>query len=192
MDINDATKGAFGLAGAAGVGLFAGRYARGKDERLMTEQIHGDLRHLGAEGHLPPVQPLFALTPRRPVNGLLCYATGTLATGFVVWLATVIITAAVLAGWDDPDMNPSEQFTAPLFFGFVIGTIALIPGLLVGSWLWAREVRKRIREATATTYRTYWAERQRGAQALANGQTNAHQVATVLAGLIPEGDLRAS
>ena len=189
MHINDASKGAAGLAGAAGVGLLAGGYARGKDERLMTEQIHRDLLHLGAEGHLPPTRPLFALTSRRPVNGFVCYATGTLATGFVAWLATVIITAAVIAGVNDPDMNPSDQFTAPLFFGFVIGTFALLPGLLIGSWLWAREVRKRIRETTAVAYRTYWAERQRGSQALADRQATPHQVATVLAGLIPDVDL---
>lgn len=186
MDINDASKGAAGLAGAAGLGLVAGGYARGKDERLMTEQIHRDLRHLGAEGHLPPAQPLFALTPRRPRNGFLCYAIGTLGTGFVVWLATVIITAVILAGWDDPNMNPSDQFTVPLFWGFVVGTLALLPGLLVGSMLWVREVRKRIRENTAFAYRLYWAERQRGAQALAQHQATPHQVADVLVSLIPE------
>lgn len=186
MDFNDATKGATGLAAAAGVGLFAGRHARGRDERLMIEQIHRDLRHLGAEGQLPPAQPLFALTPRRPFNGFLCYLTGTLGTGFIVWLVTVIVTAAVLAGVNDPDMHPSEQFTAPLFFGFVIGTFALLPGLFVGSWIWVREVRKRVREATAVAYRVYWAERQRGAQALAQGQATPQQVATVLVSLIPE------
>lgn len=186
------TKSALGgaaLAGSYAGGAVAGGYMRGKLEYEMAQQIERDVWHLGAENRLSNEQPILPLRPRRQWHGVLCYGLGIVSTGFVAWLVTVIITAALVSGWNDPDMHPSEQFTAPLFAGFVVGCLALVPGILVGAFLWLREVRGRIRETVAVPYRAYWAERQHGAQALAQGQADSFQVAQVLASHRPDSVL---
>lgn len=183
------TKAALGGAGIAGTyagGAIAGGYMRGKLEYQVAEQIERDLWHLGSENRLADEEPLLPLRPRRQWHGVLCYGLGILGSGFVAWLLTVIVTAAVVASWDSPEAHRSEQFTTPLFAGFVVGVLAFIPGILVGAVIWIREVRGRIRETVAVPYREYWAERQHGAQALQSGQADSHQVAQVLASHIPE------
>lgn len=180
------TLGGAGLVGTYAGGAYTGAYARGKLERQMADQIERDLWTLGAENRLSDERPILPLRHRRQWHGVLCYAVGILGTGFVAWLVTVVITAAVVAAWDAPDAHPSEQFTVPLFAGFVIGVLAFVPGILVGALLWVREVRARIREAVAVPYREYWAERQRGAAALQAEQATPYQVGQVLASHIPE------
>lgn len=179
-------RGTGGVVASAAGGALAGRYARIKDELRMAQQIQYDLQCLGKEGGLPPAQPLFRLTPRRSLNVLLCYLLGMAVTGFVAWLLTVIIAAILINTFDLPDTNPSERWMTPLFAGFVVGTVAaVVPGLLIGAAIWLREVKKRISEVTAVSYREYWNQRQHGAQALALGQATTHQVANVLARYIP-------
>lgn len=178
--------GGAGLVGTFAGGAVAGGYMRGRLEYEMADQVQRDLWHLGAEGHLSEEQPILPLRPRRQWHGVVCYAAGILGTGFVAWLVTVVITAAVVAAWDTPDMHASEQFTTPLFAGFVVGVLAFVPGILVGAFLWIREVRARIREAVAIPYREYWSERQRGAVALQAGQATPYQVGQVLSSHIPE------
>lgn len=187
MGPGDVGPGVVGVGASLLGGAVAGARLRAKNDSAMTRQIQRDLWHLGADGHLPEALALFPLAPRRRMSIFVCYILGIVGSGFVVWLVTVIITAAILAGWGSPDMHPSERWMTPLFAGFVVGTIALvIPGSLVGAAIWLREVRKRITEATAVPYREYWNQRLHGAQALANGQATPHQVATVLAGHYPE------
>lgn len=186
VGLKNVGPGVIGVGGSLLGGAVAGARFRAKNDFAMTQQIQRDLWHLGSDGHLPEALPSFRLTPRRQVNIFLCYIMGIVGSGFVAWLLTVIITAAILAGWDSPDNDPNQRLTAPLFAGFVVGTVALlVPGTLVGAAIWLREVRKRITEATAVAYREYWSQRQHGAQALANGQATPHQVATVLAGHYP-------
>lgn len=177
---------AAGLAGTYAGGAVVGGYARGKLEYQMAQQIDRDLRSLGAENRLSDEQPLLPLHPRRQWHGVLCYAAGILGTGFVAWLLTVVITAAVVSAWDSPDVSPGEQFATPFFAAFVVGCLAFVPGILVGALLWIREVRGRIREVVAIPYREYWAERQHGAQAMAQGQASSYDVGQVLASHRPE------
>ena len=170
-----------GAGGTAAVGAVAGRGARGKDTMVMDQDVQRDLDSLLTTGSLPHgVQPAFSLTPRRQRGIVSRYLLGIGLGGFGAWLVTLVIAVAVIEGTGQEGaaaekVIPSLMVAALVGFGGFI-----IPGLLIGAWLWIRESRARIREATAETYRMYWAERERGSAALAQGQATPDQVAEVL------------
>lgn len=170
-----------GAGGTAVAGTAWGLKARGDDAMLMDADVQRDLDSLRGAGAIPTgVQPTFSLTPHRQKGMLSRYLLGVGLGGFGAWLLTLVIALAVIEGTGQ-EGSPFEKVFPSLMFAGVVGLGGfVVPGLLIGAWLWARESRARIREATAEAYRVYWSERERGSAALAQGQATPDQVVEVL------------
>lgn len=171
-----------GLGGTAIAGTAWGLKARGDDAMLMDADVQRDLDSLRSTGAIPTgVQPTFSLTPHRQKSMLSRYLLGVGLGGFGAWLLTLIIALVVIEGTGQ-DGAPVEKVIPSLMVAALVGLGGfVVPVLLIGAWLWIREARARVREATAEGYRAYWGERERGAQALAQGQATPDQVGEVLA-----------
>lgn len=170
-----------GLGGSAVAGTAWGLKSRGDDALLMDADVQRDLDSLRGTGSLPQgVQPRFSLTPHHQRGIVSRYALGIGLGGFGAWLLTLVIALAVIDGTGQ-EGAAAEKVIPSLMVAALVGCGGfIIPGLLIGAWLWIRESRARVREATAEVYRAYWSERERGAQALAQGQATPDQVVEVL------------
>lgn len=171
-----------GLGGSAVAGTAWGLKSRGDDALLMDADVQRDLDSLRGTGALPTgVQPRFSLTPHRQRGIVGRYALGVGLGGFFAWLLTLIIALAVIEGTGQ-DGAAAEKVIPSLMVAGLVGLGGfVVPGLLLGAWLWIREARARVREATGEMYREYWSERERGSAALAQGQATPDQVVEVLA-----------
>lgn len=119
---------------------------------------------LRTSGMLPHAEPSFQLTPHTTRSAVRCYAMGILASGFLVWLITTILVSAVTSatGLADPSRGVGgSPIFGGLFMGFILGTCGfVIPGILVGAYLWIRESKARVHETVGRPYRAYWQHRQ--------------------------------
>lgn len=174
--------GAGGAAAAGAAGAFGGRVARSKDVEKMDEAVARDVEALRTTGRLAPVSdPVFALEPRAEKTILNRYLVGIVIGGFLVWLVTLIILLVSIEATGQEATLVEKVFPSLMFAGMAGLAGFVLPGILIGAFLWLREARARVRDATAENYRLFWGERERGAQALASGQANPTQVAAVLA-----------
>lgn len=173
--------GAGGAAAAGAAGVFGGLVALGKDAEKMDQAVAEDLESLRATGQLAPVSdPVFALEPRAERTILNRYLIGIALGGFLVWLVTLIILLVGIEATGREATLVEKVFPSLMFAGMAGLAGFVIPGILIGAWLWLREARARVRETTAQRYRLFWAERERGARALASGRVTPEQVSTVL------------
>lgn len=173
--------GAGGAAAAGAAGVFGGLVALGKDAETMDQEVARDLESLRTTARLAPVSdPVFALEPRAEKTILNRYLIGIALGGFLVWLVTLIVLLVGIEATGQEATLVEKVFPSLMFAGMAGLAGFVIPGILIGAWLWLREARARVREATARNYRLFWAERERGAQALASGQATPDQVAAVL------------
>lgn len=148
----------------------------------MDADVQRDLDSLWTTDALPQgMQPRFALTPHHQRGIVSRYLLGVGLGGFLTWLLALVIALVIIEGTGQ-DGAAAEKVIPSLMVAALVGFGGfIIPGLLIGAWLWIRESRARIREATAETYRMYWVARERATAALAHGQATPDQVAHMLA-----------
>lgn len=172
-----------GLGGSVVAGTAWGLKARGDDALRMDQDVQRDLDSLRGSGSLPQgVSPRFSLTPHRQKGVASRYALGIGLGGFGAWLLTLVIALALIEGTGQ-EAAAVEKVGSSLMVAGLFGLAGfVVPGILIGAFLWLREVRGRVREVTAEVYRLYWAERERGSAALASGQATPAQVTGALAG----------
>ncbi|WP_392507840.1 hypothetical protein ACF3NT_13635 [Naumannella halotolerans] len=166
------TKTALGAGAATLIGSVVGQgLGVVRTARAMNGQIDADLTFLLKNGYLPEVQPCLPLTGARTRSKvaifLTCWALGSLGIFLLIFLGSVIATAAV--------SDPEHPVVLSVVGGGVTGLFAGIlggwlPGLILFAVLGTRENMRRAVGVVLEEFREYWEARTEAMHALPQGR----------------------
>lgn len=150
----------FALLGGAAVGAAGGlASAAGVHGRIWEMRLaDADALERGQVLGPMPEPPSGARPPRRIV---LQYVLSILASGFAVWLVSLIFLWFLSGTASGEDPTAAERIIGAGIFAAIFGTIGfLIPGAFIGILLHFRENRARLAAAEAALRHQYWEERE--------------------------------
>lgn len=145
------------LAGTALIGGAKGYRRAQTVEANVNQTISEDIDDLNRNRRLRPRHRPHQPTGRSPHPIWSCYLLGILGTGFAFWLICAI--ALTIFAHSTGQSIGAAIITAFIFSVFA-GVLGLLAGIGVGSSLWMREVKARLREMERACYYSLWSQRE--------------------------------